>query len=55
MVSRVTLKATVTTSRDVRERRPPTELELLGQDERRNHTGFTDALIPLTAQQATPE
>ena len=32
MVSRVTLKATVTTSRDVRERRPLAELELLGQD-----------------------
>lgn len=32
MVSRVTLKATVTTSRDVRERRPLTELELSGQD-----------------------
>lgn len=35
--------------------RPPTELELLGQDERRNQTGFTYALIPLTAQQATPD
>ena len=32
VVSRVTLKATVTTSRDVRERRPLTELELSGQD-----------------------
>ena len=32
VVSRVTLKAIVTTSRDVRERRPLTELELSGQD-----------------------
>ena len=32
MVSRVTLKAVVTTSRGVGVRRPPTELELLGQD-----------------------